>query len=107
MTIRTVDLQVMLPRVSEVSRVQHVQQHDHENRQQEFVHQLVQQGIREQTTVQRSPRGEEARVRERQEREGEQKKRQPGAGNERERENKEQQKAVDLGPLGHTIDLRA
>lgn len=105
------DLQVLIPKVNEVSKVQQVQQQENNTRQQEFASQLNQQTVKAETSVNKSPRHEDALVREKEEHEKKQ-------GNKEKREGKSQTKEntdikvesntveIDDG-RGHKVDLRA
>ncbi|NPV25949.1 MAG: hypothetical protein HPY81_00555 [Firmicutes bacterium] len=65
MSIRSLDLQVLLPHTQEVSRTQRIQQQGPEQQQQEFAAQLEQQVERQQGAVRSTPKGEQALIHER------------------------------------------
>jgi hypothetical protein len=58
-----VDMQVLIPKVQEVARTQQIQQQQHPNQQSELAMRLHQESSRKQTSVQKSPRSEEGKIR--------------------------------------------
>ncbi|HOV43475.1 MAG TPA: hypothetical protein PLE01_06140 [Syntrophothermus lipocalidus] len=108
MTVRTVDLQVLIPRSSEVARVQHNQQQANQNQQQELTAQLLQQTVRNENTINPSLEGQKALIREREEKGKKDKKRQAAAGKTENEENKLEQGPLWESPgLGGRIDIKA
>lgn len=67
MSIRSSDLQVMIPKVQEVSRLHQIQQQQSQEQQQQFAAQLRQTVEHQLSTVQQSPRNEKGEIREREE----------------------------------------
>ncbi|NPV92023.1 MAG: hypothetical protein HPY50_14750 [Firmicutes bacterium] len=65
MSIRNVDLQVMLPKLQEVGRVQQVQQQSNQEQQQQFAAQFKHTADLQQTKVLESHKGEKGEVRDR------------------------------------------
>ena len=63
MTIKSIDMQVLIPKVNEVSRVQHIQQQANTNQQQELAAQLAQATVKNETSVNELPAGEKAVIR--------------------------------------------
>ncbi len=65
MSLRAVDLQVILPRAQEVSRIQHVQQAGEQGQQQALAAAFQQAAEAARATVQQLPEPREARIKER------------------------------------------
>jgi hypothetical protein len=108
MSIRTVDMQVMLPKASEVSRVQQIQQHENTLQQQDSASQIANQAVKTETTVNKTPRDEAALIRERQEK---QKKQGKKGGNDETKQNNDndelETKPGSGDSKGLRIDIRA
>ncbi|MBC9783442.1 hypothetical protein H1S01_02805 [Heliobacterium chlorum] len=104
MTLRPVDMQVIVPKVTEVGKQQQVQNLAPDQQQ----HFLGQQGQVEadhrQKTVQSSPQSEEGRIRERQQnKQG----RQQGKSKSGRRDQDEQEESVPQDPLrGRLLDIK-
>lgn len=89
MSMKIVDMQVMLQRTSEVSRVQHIHQQEHDLRQQEFIAQMAVQTEKAESEVRRTPKNEESVIREKPEREKNSEKRDKKEGKQETGENTE------------------
>lgn len=74
MTIRSVDMQVLVQRVGDISRIQHVQQAQNANKFQENVQQIMQQTVMVSKSVERNREAQSKRVHE--DKESEKRKRQ-------------------------------
>lgn len=74
MTIRSLDMQVVVQKAGEVARIQAAQQQDQQARQQEFIHQIQEQTARNTKTVNAMLRSEQKKVHEKQEKEEQKKK---------------------------------
>ena len=74
MTIRSVDMQVLIQKVGDVARIQQSQQLENNSRQQEFAQQISQQTDKNAKTVNQMLRNEQAFVHEKQEQESGKKK---------------------------------
>ena len=61
MSLKIPELQVMLPRASEISRTQQVQMQENVQRQQEFASQMASQTQQAESTVNHTPAGDRAR----------------------------------------------
>lgn len=107
MSMRTTDLQVLIPRSSEVARVQQVQQQANQNQQQEVAAQLLQQTVKNESSINPSLEGEKVLIREREEREKNEKKRRNAAGKTEEEENRLREKPSVSPGLGGKIDIKA
>lgn len=105
MTVRTVDMQVLIPKLSEVARVQQVQQQENNNRQQELMAQMVQSTARNDTSISQLPGSENVLIRERREKEKNRKKLVRKEGLTDDKENKEAGE-LKKGLLGGKIDLK-
>ncbi|MDH7576733.1 MAG: hypothetical protein QHH75_02700 [Bacillota bacterium] len=111
MTLKSLDLQVLLPRVQEVGRIQHVQQINEQNQQLNFAAHLLKESEATQQTVQNLSQSREGRIKERTredrqsltEKKGQKKgtpqeKKEPAPG-------KTQEFLTNL-PLGQVVDLK-
>lgn len=67
MSLKIPELQVMLPRASEISRTQQVQMQENVQRQQEFASQMATQTQQAESTVHHTPPGDRARIRDQKE----------------------------------------
>jgi hypothetical protein len=74
MTIRSIDMQVLIQKVGDVARIQQSQQLENNSRQQEFAQQITQQTDKNVKTVNQMLRNEQAFVHEKQEQESGKKK---------------------------------
>lgn len=68
MSLKIPELQVMLPRASEISRTQQVQLQENAGRQQELASQMANQSQKAQNSVNKSPANEEALIHDQKER---------------------------------------
>lgn len=66
MTIRSIDMQVLVQKVGEVSKLQQIEKTDQQVRQQAFLEQIAQQTEQVSTTVNQTPASEAALIREKQ-----------------------------------------
>ncbi|MEN6348059.1 MAG: hypothetical protein ABFD08_01480 [Syntrophomonas sp.] len=87
MSIRSIDMQVLVQKVSDVAKVQQAQQVENSNRQQESVQQINHQTNIEVKTVNEPLRNEHAHVHEKQEQKEKEKKSKPKKGNNDNTEN--------------------
>lgn len=62
MPIRPVDMQVLLPKVNEVSRIQQIQNQNEQNSQQQFASQLQKEATKQETQVQHSNKSQGGKV---------------------------------------------
>lgn len=62
MTLKSVDLQVLLPKAQEVGRIQHVQQVNEQVQQQSFAAHLLQEAEMAQKMVQNLPQAREGKI---------------------------------------------
>lgn len=106
MTIRTVDMQVLIPKASEVSRVQQVQQQENNTRQQEFIAQQAQLTAKNETTVSQSLHTETVFIHDKEEKEKNKKKSSRKEGKKRHLEN-HRSVIRDSKSLGGNIDIKA
>lgn len=107
MSMRTVDLQVLIPRSNEVARVQQVQQQVNQNQQQELTAQLLQQTAKNERSINPSREGEKVLIREREEKEKKEKKSKRQAGKPEEEENNFNHESRARSGLGSRIDIKA
>lgn len=108
MTIRPIDLQVLIPRVTEVGKAQQIANHQNELQQQQFAEQMKQIAAGRRQQVQRKPAGAGGRV--------EEKDAEEESKNRREREKKKRTGKQPAGdeassdgkdPVrGHHIDIK-
>jgi len=80
MTIRSIDMQVLIQKVGDVARIQQSQQLENNSRQQEFTQQISQQTDKNVKTVNQMLRNERSYVHEKQEKEQSGKKKQAKKG---------------------------
>lgn len=73
MTIKSVDMQVLVQKIGDVARVQQTQQQDHQARQQGFINEIQSQTQRNSKTVNETLRNEQKIVHEKQEKDGQKK----------------------------------
>ncbi|MGE5416624.1 MAG: hypothetical protein ACM3UZ_07665 [Acidobacteriota bacterium] len=110
MSMKIIDMQVLLPRASEVSRVQQIHQQEHDQKQQEFIAQMAVQAEKAEAEVRRTPRNEESIIREKPEREKNSEKRQKKEGKqetEENTENKDQNALKKMAdPRGAKVDIK-
>ncbi|MGE5371331.1 MAG: hypothetical protein ACM3QZ_05010 [Solirubrobacterales bacterium] len=103
MSIRSMDLQVLIPRASEVSKAQQIQMQENNLRQAEIATQVAQQAEKTETTVTRSPASEELLIREQPEREKKHGKEGKKEGNKENSANKDN--TTDAKTAGNTEEL--
>lgn len=104
MSLKIPDLQVMLPRASEISRTQQVQLQENVLRRQELAAQMAHQREKAEASVNQSPPGEEALIRDDQEREKRRDSKRQKAGKSTHKENKEDMSETD-GNSDSKIDI--
>lgn len=80
MTIRSIDMQVLVQKVTDVGKIQNIQQQESTLRQQENINQINQQTNINTSTVNQPLRSESSLVHEKQEKEKKSKKRSPKKG---------------------------
>lgn len=106
MTIRSVDMQVLVQKVGEVTKLQQTEKTDQQVRQQAFLEQIAQQTEQTSKTVNQTPASEAALIREKQE---EKKKKSPPKKNAGSSESDEEEGtnwASDPN-RGSNLDIRA
>ena len=74
MTIRSIDMQVLVQKVGDVAKIQQAEKSDHNNRQQQFAQQILQQTETNSKTVSQNLRSEATLIRDKQEEEEKRKK---------------------------------
>lgn len=89
MSLKIPELQVMLPRASEISRTQQVQMQENAQRQQEFATQMATQAQQAEQTVHHTPPGDRAQIRDQKEGKKKRENENRQAGKAAEGENKE------------------
>ncbi|MDD2510037.1 MAG: hypothetical protein PHP26_01370 [Syntrophomonas sp.] len=104
MTIRSVDMQVLVQKVGDVARIQQSQQLENNSRQQEFVQQISQQTDKNAKTVNQMLRNEQAYVHEKQEKEESGKKKRTKKGKSEKMANKDKMEARLNNP-GNKLDI--
>ncbi len=105
MSIRSTDMQVLIQKVGDVAKLQQIQQHEVNLKQQEFNNQILDQTIKNTHTVNQTLRDESALVHEKQENEENAKKKRNKRGNIDNKENsKEQHKNLEPG-RGDKLDI--
>ncbi len=110
MTLKSLDLQVLLPKAQEIGRIQHVQQANEQNQQQGFAAHLLQESEIAQKTVQNLSQSREGKIQERT-RENKQFSRKQSEKEDRHRQEKEPAPAETQdfakgSPLGQVVDLK-
>ncbi len=110
MTLKSLDLQVLLPRTQEVGRIQHVQQINEQNQQLSFAAHLLHESESIQKTVQHLSQPQEARIKERTRDErrssARQKNEKKGAPHEKQPVPEEKQELIGSLLLGQIVDLK-
>lgn len=104
MSIRSVDMQVLVQKVGDISRIQHTHQVEESQRQQEFNQAIVQQTDHNSREVNQSLRGEEAYVHERQEKQKKEKKGEEKKGKREETANTDN-KSQNMSQPGQRLDI--
>lgn len=104
MSIRSVDMQVLVQKAGDVARVQQTHQIEQDRRQQEFNHAIIQQTNHNTKEVNQTLKGEDVYVQDRQEKQKKQKKDQENKGNEETTANNEN-KSVKSPKQGHHLDI--
>lgn len=106
MNIRSIDLQVLIPRTTEASKNQDVFDHQLGSQQQFFADELRQAAAHRQAQVQSSPKGEGGRVEAegQKERRGTDKRRRDGGGRQNSKDNSLPEDEEPF--LGHHIDIK-
>lgn len=106
MTIRSLDMQVLVQKVGDVAKVQQAQQAENNSRQQELLQSIDQQTKQRSKTVNQTQKNESAFVHEKEEQEKEKKskKKSKGKGNKGNKENKENSLVKD-SRKGKNIDF--
>lgn len=104
MTIRSVDMQVLVQKAGDVARVQQSHQIDQDRRQQEFNQAMIQQINHNTKEVNQTRKGEDVYIQERQEKQKKQKNEQENKGNDETTANNEN-KSVKSPTQGHRVDI--
>lgn len=108
MTIRSIDMQVLIPKVTDVARVQQIQQQENSVRQQENANHIMQQTIKNTNTVNQPLRNESALVHEKEEQEKNFKKNKEKRGKRENKPNtkKDSENTNIQSSSGNTIDIK-
>lgn len=104
MTIKSVDMQVLIQKVGDVARVQHSQHNESNHRQSEFAQLMVNQTLSERQTVRGPKESRAATVHERQK--GEDKERSKDQKDPSEKQSEQDQEIFKDFRKGFTIDLK-
>ncbi|PKM77687.1 MAG: hypothetical protein CVU90_06305 [Firmicutes bacterium HGW-Firmicutes-15] len=105
MSIRSTDMQVLIQKVGDVAKLQQIQQHEVNIKQQEFNSQIMDQTSKITHTINQTLRDESALVHEKQEKEEKAKKNKNNKGNSDNKENsKEHTKNLEPG-RGDKLDI--
>lgn len=108
MTIRSIDMQVLIPKVSDVAKIQQIQLQENASRQQENANLIARETLKNTTTVNQPLRDESALVHEKEEREKNSKKNKEKKGkndNKQNTKNSADKAMVDSQP-GSNIDIK-
>lgn len=109
MTIRSIDMQVLVQKVNDVGKIQNAYQQENNARQQENANQIVQQTVKNTQTVSQSVRSESALIHEKEEKEKKSKKKMQKKGDSENTENNrnsKQQTTINR-VQGRNIDIIA
>lgn len=104
MSIRSIDMQVLVQKVTDVAKVQQAQQLESSNRQQESAQQISQQTNIDVKTVNQPLKNQNAHVHEKQEKKDDEKKSKAKKGNSKKEENN-QKNTVDGNLNGNHLDI--
>jgi len=105
MTLKAVDLQVILPKTQDVGRIQQVHQSNEQAQQHSFAAQLLREKEIAQRSVQSLPESKEGRIREKEEKSGT-KKNFGQQDAQKQALHSEENQEVHLVAPGHLIDLK-
>jgi hypothetical protein len=105
MTIRSLDMQVLIPRLNDVARIQHVQQQENNVRQHEYNILNSDQTQKNSTTVNQMLRNESALVHEKEENEKKYKKKSVKKGIDEEKENRDEEPSKRKSIQGSNLDI--
>ncbi|MDD2585230.1 MAG: hypothetical protein PHT79_00595 [Syntrophomonadaceae bacterium] len=105
MTIRSIDMQVLVQKVGDVAKIQQVQQSDHANRQQEFAQQIAQQTEKNTKTVNQPLQNQSKLIHEKQEKEKQSRKYRNKEGKKDNKENNDDNVIFEPNK-GKTIDIK-
>lgn len=105
MTIRSIDMQVLVQKVGDVAKIQQAQQSDHTNRQQEFAQQIAQQTEKNTKTVNQPLQNQSKLIHEKQEKERQSGKYRKKEGKKDHKENNDDNVIFDTHK-GTTIDIK-
>ena len=106
MSIKMVDLQVLIPKVQEVAKTQQIQQQGSDNQQASTASQLAREAKLLQSSVQETPRSEEGKIREREEEQNKKREKEGGKGAKPQENAGEEERELSLDPrLGKKIDI--
>jgi hypothetical protein len=110
MTIRNIDMQVLIPKVTDVARLQNDQQQLGISRQNEFAQQIQNQAARMEQTVAQPNKNEDVYVQEKQERGRREKKKNRGdnqePGSDAEPSGSGSKKTLLVPKIPHKIDIK-
>jgi hypothetical protein len=106
MSVKPVDLQVLIPRTQELSRVQQLEQQSGQNQQQQFAAQLQQSAARQEQSVKQAVAADKGKVEERQH-SSKQSRQEQGDKEEKEGHSQKPRPEPPVYPgLGGTIDIK-
>ena len=105
MTIRSVDMQVLLPKVSDVARIQQIAHNENNVKQQEQNQMIMHQTARTSQSVNQLSKDEQARLREKEEKEKKEKKYEQKRGNSKNIENTNEVNAKTKQNSGFNLDI--
>jgi len=106
MSVKSVDLQVLIPRTQELSRVQQLEQQSGQNQQQQFAAQLQQTATRLEQSVKQTVAADKGKVQERQHQSKQSRQEQTPKDEKEEQSRKGRQEAPVQPGLGSTIDIK-
>lgn len=101
MSIRSIDMQVLVQKVGDVAKIQQAQQLENSNRQQESAQQIGQQTHIDAKTVKQPLKNDRAHVHEKQEKEQQEKKSRAKKGKDEQTENNEKHEKDGNRPGNH------
>lgn len=106
MSMKIMDMQVLVQKTADVAKIQHVQNQESNIRQQEMANQIAAQTQQNTHSINKPPENQAKFVHQKQEKEEETKKNKKKRGNVRKEENTEEQKHLDPD-RGNKLDILA
>ncbi|MDD2372049.1 MAG: hypothetical protein WC109_02580 [Syntrophomonadaceae bacterium] len=104
MTIKSIDMQVLVQKVGDVAKIQQAQQTGNNHRQEEFIKNINEQTDRYTKTVNKALQSEHKKVHEKEEKENQSRKRYKGS-NKQENEETTDNKPQSCNESGSTLDI--